>query len=136
MNRKEMIDLWARGIPPIDITIQKWNEILSFLKGLDTFDEKAHSELDDYYQLGSANCALCEAYAVTVNRIEDTCQACPICKIRGKHHVHCEDTPYESFIDAQNDEALDRMIRGAEQELLFLEEIKTEMLKKPKEWKL
>ena len=135
MDRKEMIALWARGIPPIDITIQKWNEILSFLKDLDVFDEKADSELDDYYQSGSANCALCEVYSVS-SLMGGVCQACPICMIKGAHHTHCEDTPYDLFIDAQNDRDLDMLIKATEQEILLLEEIKAEMLKKPGEWKV
>ncbi len=73
MDREEMIRRIESGEPLIDITIDKWKDIIE----------------GTGICLGVNNCALCYAY------IREKCENCPICKFTG--HRSCDDTPFREW---------------------------------------
>lgn len=68
MDRKEMLERLARGDPALEVSIQKWQDIVDGV-GED---------------MGAANCALCEVAGFT----------CLNCKIYQKMRYTCRKTPY------------------------------------------
>lgn len=72
MNKKEMIKQLKRGIHPIDVTIQKWIDILN---------EVSVNRLRTRHQYdeGQSNCALCYVYG-----------DCKACLVFLKYKVKCD----------------------------------------------
>lgn len=73
VTRAEMLRLLKEGKDPLDLSIQKWQDIVDG-KGKDT---------------GRMDCALCELY------FDDGCYDCPI--QRKTKETNCHGTPYEIF---------------------------------------
>ena len=70
MDRKEMLKRLRRGEDPLEVSIQKWQDIVDG-KGED---------------LGEENCALCKAYP------RKNCKGCPVAEKTGL--LGCEGTPF------------------------------------------
>ena len=106
-----MIDRLEAGESAIDLSIEKWQDIVDAL-------EKA-VDIDQYdwtLELGASNCALCHQYTD-----DDDCCACPIYETTGKE---CEDTPYREWSDAEGERDLIAMREAAKEELAFLRMVK------------
>ena len=73
MNREEMIKQLNAGKSPIEVAIQKWQDIVEG-KGEDH---------------GDSNCALC--YTYKHQPLKSLCGDCPIAKVAG---ANCYYTPY------------------------------------------
>lgn len=73
MDRIEMIKRIENGEPLIDITIDKWKDIVN----------------GTGFCLGMNNCALCYTYA------SNRCKNCPICKFTGLSN--CDNTPFRDL---------------------------------------
>ena len=96
MNREEMLKRLRKGEDPLDLSIQKWRDIVDG-KGVDD---------------GMKNCALCEKF----NKFEG-CYGCPVAEKTGQ--CFCEGTPYERI-------GYPISKRLALAELRFLESLKKE----------
>jgi len=57
MTRKEMIERLMKGEDPLDLSIEKWEDIVEHLKKISSFEE-----YDERLEKGQYNCALCELY--------------------------------------------------------------------------
>lgn len=78
MNREEMLARLKKGEDPLELSIEKWEDVVD--KGLDA-------------DQGWENCALCEKYFPS--GCSDPCKGCPIFEKTGKHF--CDGTPYEKY---------------------------------------
>ena len=97
MNRQEMLERLAKGEDPLELSIQKWQDIV---------DGKGQDE-------GDLNCALCEEYS------PKDCEGCPIREKTGKSD--CADTPYFGYQDKMTKPA---KLRWAKKELEFLKSLR------------
>lgn len=70
MDKKEMLKKLREGQDPLEVSIQKWQDIVD-------------GEGED---LGELNCALCKTFP------RQDCRGCPIAEKTGKSG--CDDTPY------------------------------------------
>ena len=77
MNRTEMLRRLKKGEDPLEISIQKWQDIVDG-KGKD---------------LGSNNCALCEKF----NNSEFNCHGCAV--QQKTKRLGCRGSPYEIVTD-------------------------------------
>jgi len=72
LNRKDMLARLKKGEDPLELSIEKWQDIV---------DGKGR----DY---GSDNCALCEIYH------------CSLCPVKRKAIFGCQGTPYPDYENA------------------------------------
>ena len=81
MKRKEMLARLKKGEDPLELSIEKWQDIVDG-KGED---------------LQYANCALCEAdeQALAKTNDEKECEGCIVCKKTGS--PNCWATPYLDY---------------------------------------
>lgn len=103
MDRSEMLRRLRSGESALEVSIQKWQDIVD----------------GESKNLGSNNCALCE-----------TSQGCSGCIIRGDCIIflakgtRCNGTPYEEYVKATTPEARHE---AALQELEFLKSLRKEV---------
>lgn len=76
MDRMEMLERLGKDEDPLELSIEKWQDIVNG-KGKD---------------FGTDNCALCEVYE---------CHECPVDKITGKG---CGSTPFSDYQNAMTEE--------------------------------
>lgn len=123
MNREEMLARLDRGEDPLDVSIQKWRDIVEHLEHISSFDQ-----FDDSLERGSLNCALCEVHS--------SCLDCPIVThakchspntADGRKYGLCRYTPYYEFFFAVARQDLAAMRTAAKKELQFLEQLKAEL---------
>ena len=95
MNRKEMLDRLKAGEDPLELSIEKWQDIVDGTG-------KNYSE---------RNCALC--------KINDSCESCLVQKSTA--HCHCTRTPYYDYQDASNTQ---QRREAAKAELEFLKSLR------------
>ena len=97
MTREEMLKRLKKGEDPLELSIQKWQDIVDG-KGK---DEKA------------ANCALCRVYCRTSYCQISRNEKCPV--------GNCSSTPYINYANASNEED---KLKYAKEELLFLKSLR------------
>ena len=97
MNHDEMIKRLGKGEDPLELAIQKWQDIVDG-KGTD---------------IGHLNCALCETYGAT-------CSSCPINKEKGG----CGNTPYNDYCHADDKQDTKGALKHAKRELKFLKSLR------------
>ena len=122
MKREEMLERLERGEDPLELSIQKWRDIVEHLDHINSFDE-----YDDSLERGSLNCALCEVHS--------SCLDCPIATYvnhssevsDGRKYGLCRYTPYFEFLAAVARQDLVAMRATAKKELRFLERLQTEL---------
>jgi len=123
MKREEMLERLERGEDPLELSIQKWRDIVEHLEHIQSFDE-----YDDSLERGSLNCALCEVYR--------SCLDCPIATYAnrnssevpdGRKYGLCRYTPYYEFFAAVARQDIVAMRATAKKELRFLERLQTEL---------
>lgn len=95
MNRKQMLARLKKGEDPLELSIEKWQDIV---------DGKGR----DY---GYKNCALCETYF--------ECKGCPI--DTGRQPFGCWGTPYDNYQYANSTRA---RREAASKELEFLKSLR------------
>ena len=79
MNRKEMIERLEKGEDALELSIEKWQDIV---------DGKGEDE-------GTANCALCYLYA------SELCEDCPVSE-KTEGYIDCIGTPYDDYSEVRN----------------------------------
>ena len=105
MNRKEMLERLAKGESPLELSIQKWRDIV---------DEKGIDESGE-------NCALCE----TVKDDMGSCQNCVIAQ--AVNDEGCQSTPYYDYCKALDFGEDKKTLRKlAKKELAFLKSLRKE----------
>lgn len=78
MLKDEMLKLLHEGVDPIEISIQKWRDVI----------------YGTGPECGAWNCALCEKFMYTS---DEFCKFCPVKQKTGT--TSCKDTPYVEFVD-------------------------------------
>jgi len=102
MNRTEMLQRLEQGECPLEISIDKWQDIV---------DGEGGEE-------GPRNCALCETYKdveKSGNNMPNDCVECPVYKKTGEKY--CVDTPYTEYDNCYDE---DEEAEYAQEELDFL----------------
>ena len=100
MDREEMLARLKAGEDPLELSIEKWQDIVEG-KGDDLTIE---------------NCALCELH----NHAEDDdCLECPIYQATGQRY--CYGTPYQSYCLSSDKE---KLLKIAKDELEFLKALR------------
>ena len=110
MNRTEMLRRLEKGEDPLEISIQKWQDIV---------DGKGKND-------GDRNCALCERFSNSIFEWND-CGGCPIKRITKRRY--CKNTPliaYEHYSDYVDNFDVDDSILNAlaQAELDFLKSLR------------
>ena len=108
MNREEMLRRLRTGEDPLDLSIEKWKDIVNHLSEIQRVED-FNIELEE----GANNCALCEVHS---------CYVCPIYEQTGRRG--CYGTPYYEFKKALFYCNLERMRIAAKRELKFLINLK------------
>ncbi len=111
MTPKKMIQRLMKGEDPLDLSIEKWRDIVEHLNGITEF-----VEFNQEVEMGVCNCALCIVYA------RYKCDGCPVKKATG--YGSCDKTPYENFRQARMNQNLEGMRKAAIAELKFLKSLK------------
>jgi len=111
MTRKEMLEKLKTGEDPLDLSIEKWRDIVEHLNKISNFEE-----FDKEIEMGAHNCALCEAY------FDGSCIKCPVKILTGE--AECQGTPFKKFNKAYIAEDLEGMRKAARAELEFLKSLK------------
>jgi len=111
MTPEEMFKRLKAGEDPLDLSIEKWVDIVEHLNKITRFEE-----YNWRLELGSFNCALCQIYSRYI------CNGCPIKKASG--HSGCNETPHRSFHKAWLTKNLESMRKAAIAELEFLKSLK------------
>jgi len=115
MNREEMLRRLKAGEDPLDLSIEKWEDIVNHLKSI-----RRASDFDESLEAQGDNCALCE--------VHEGCRSCPVCKRTGREN--CSGTPYWEFRLAWRRYDLRAMRIAAERELEFLISLKKQLMEK------
>jgi hypothetical protein len=97
MDRKEMLERLEAGENPLEVSIQKWQDIV---------DGKGKND-------GAFNCALCLTFR---------CKDCPVTVKTGGHS--CHHTPYYYYILAEERGDKELMRKYALEELIFLKSLR------------
>ena len=108
MTREEMLKRLKAGEDPLDLSIEKWVDIVEHLNKISSLEE-----FDKEIEMGAHNCALCETY------FDGSCAQCPVNEVSGK--AECQGTPYEKFKIAED---LEGMRKAAIAEVEFLKSLK------------
>ena len=111
MTREEMLKRLKAGEDPLDLSIEKWRDVVKHLNRITEF-----VEFNQEIEMEASNCALCFVYA------RYKCNGCPVKKATG--YGSCNKTPYESFRIARINQNLEGMRKAAIAELKFLESLK------------
>jgi len=98
MNREEMLARLKKGEDPLELSIEKWQDIV---------DGKGE-------ELGEDNCALCQVSKVI-------CSDCPVFK-KTKQEACCG-TPYSDFTSTYEEDERKKL---AKKELAFLKSLRKE----------
>ena len=114
MNREEMLKRLKAGEDPLDLSIEKWKDIVDCLNQIQQVEE-----FGEELEAGRDNCALCEVYR--------NCHLCPVSE--WTHKKGCVGTPYDDFKLVRRVGDLKTMRIAAEQELEFLISLKKELNK-------
>jgi hypothetical protein len=109
MKTETMLQLLKEGKDPLDVSIQKWQDIVNN-NGFDKDNEDGqHSD----------NCALCHTY------MPKHCDGCPVSKKKG---AYCSDTPYYDWAGCGNGRLFEHpesdSLKYARKELAFLKRLK------------
>ena len=115
MNREEMLRRLKAGEDPLDLSIEKWEDIVNHLKSI-----RRASDFDESLEAQGDNCGLCE--------VHEGCRSCPVCKRTGREN--CSGTPYWEFRLAWRRYDLRAMRIAAERELEFLISLKKQLMEK------
>ena len=111
MTYVEMIRRLEAGEDPLDLSIEKWEDIVKHLNKIHNF-----SDYNEMLEAGILNCALCERFFCF------RCEDCPIETATGQ--PYCYGTPYVLFRKAQENRNLEAMRKEAIAELEFLKSLK------------
>jgi len=104
MEREEMLERIEKGEDLLEISIQKWQDIV------DGVGEEN----------GTHNCALCQAYWMSSN---DICTECPVFMQTGFRF--CGGTPYDDYTEAESENADSGALRElAREELAYLQSLR------------
>lgn len=87
MDRQEMLDRLANGESPLDVSIQKWKDIVSDLE---------RGEFLDKINISQKTCALCHIYFSEDSPIGEDCNNCPY-RIHYGYECYDFDTAYDNF---------------------------------------
>ena len=99
MDRKEMLARLKKGEDPLEVAIQKWQDIVEG-KGKDH---------------GGVNCALC--------KVHEDCEACPV--FEKTKEWDCLETPYVAYRKAIEADQSDKILKAiAKKELEFLKALR------------
>ena len=121
MTREEAQQQINMGTDPLLLSIQKWEDIVSFLTGADEMDEDEILTEIDKLQSGTYNCGLCIQYreSMASGSTDIACASCIVMLVTGQDS--CLGTPYIDFADAHNVGAdTETLLYYAEKELAFL----------------
>jgi len=99
MDREEMLKRLKKGEDPLELSIEKWQDIVDGKGG------------DD----GPKNCALCEVYV--------WCHGCPVSEKTGSSS--CDDTPYNQYSHASHGTPKEHLKTLAKKEVKFLKSLKS-----------
>ena len=110
MTREEMLKRLKAGEDPLDLSIEKWKDIVEHLNQISKIEEY-NKEL----QQGANNCALCEVYGYSYEH-------CPV--YIATKGMSCRNTPYPEFVSAEYHGLLNKMKIKAKEELEFLKSLK------------
>ena len=113
MKREEMLRRLERGEDPLDLSIQKWQDIVECLQKI-----RSVREFDEDLEQGGNNCALCEVFP--------DCEGCPVYEKTGQ--LLCDGTEYYRFRLAWRRGDLWTMRDAAEKELNFLRNLQHEQI--------
>lgn len=113
MKREEMLRRLERGDDPLDLSIQKWQDIVDCLQKI-----RSVREFDEDLERGGDNCALCETFP--------DCTGCPVYEKTGC--TDCAKTEYYRFRLAWRRADLWTMRDAAEKELNFLRNLQHELI--------
>jgi len=113
MNREEMLRRLRAGEDPLDLSIEKWKDIVVYLQKI-----QSAKEFDESLEEGMRNCALCETFR--------DCKGCPIFEETGTSD--CKNTSYYDFQAAWDKNDLVGMLSAAKRMLELLEKIKMKKL--------
>lgn len=107
MTRNEMLKLLKDGEDPLEISIQKWEDIVRVAKDPD-------SNIQDIEMMDASanNCALCHIYYL------NNCKGCSVhecTKLR-----YCRGTPYKHYFRELSDSNKAGVLKFAKAELEFL----------------
>jgi len=111
MNREEMLRRLRAGEDPLDLSIKKWEDIVSCLSRV-----QSAGKFDYALDVAGRNCALCEVYG------SKGCEGCPVYERTGG--VACVRTPYVAWLLAKMGKSLQEMRVAAKCELEFLRSLK------------
>jgi len=116
MKREEMLRRLKDGEDPLELSIEKWEDIVKHLESIGSLLDYDES-LDD----GAENCALCELYNES-DEEHDSCYYCPV--NMGGGGIYCHDSPFIVFHNARGH--LNGMRWAARGELEFLRGLRKE----------
>lgn len=114
MNREEMLRRLEDGEDALELSIEKWEDIVEHLSMIDDI-----KEYDKALEDGGDNCALCCLFRDRVN----VCVGCPVSAAGG---YKCNDTPYTKFDKAEREYDCGEMLKYALEELEFLKGLRKE----------
>ena len=99
MDRKEMLARLEKGEDPLELAIQKWQDIVEG-KGIDH---------------GGVNCALC--------KVHEDCEDCPV--FEKTKEWNCLKTPYIDYRTAVEADKSERILKAiAKREVAFLKSLR------------
>jgi len=108
MEDHEMLERYENGEDPLELSIEKWEDIVN-------------GSGQDH---GGENCALCQKYFDVSDDEHKNCAGCPILEKTG--YRGCVGTPYEEYSNLSNWEDEEEYLRLANEELDFLKSLRTE----------
>jgi len=112
LNRKEMLKrLYDKGEDPLELSIEKWEDIYNAIKRLRKYTPGVIGKLED----GANNCALCEV-------LNSECEYCPIAQTTNSKS--CLGTPYWLFNEALFEGDLRKLKQAARAEIEFLKSLR------------
>jgi len=113
LDRKEMLKrLYDKGEDPLELSIEKWEDIYNAIKRLRKYIPNTIGKLED----GVHNCALCEI------AFHSDCKGCPIA--RATNSRRCIGTPYWLFQTALHKGDLHKLKQTARTEIEFLKSLR------------
>ena len=108
-----MLKRLRNGENPLNISIEKWQDIVEYLSDNKRISYKKLNALEN----GANNCALCEVHW------DNSCNGCPVYRYTGR--PFCGGTPYEKFNHEKKYNAKrDNLLKYAKAELSFLKKLK------------
>ena len=115
MYAKEMEERLENGEDALELSIEKWKDIINHLFSIEHF-----WEFNKALEVANANCALCKVHRSEISSPDD-CKHCPVFLFTRKRY--CHGTPYSQF-NKSLENPIGEIRKVARKELEFLKSLR------------